>query len=126
MAAHARTSAAPAASIVIAVSFPLTERSSSGVTSAFPSRADDPRELQELRADPEPRALRRRDVDVEPDPAPLAAEGDHSPALRELRGLPDGQDGGGLQPLEDAREVVGLRPRDEEDLAIPDVLDPRH
>src|SRR5207245_11168814 len=65
----------------------------------------------------------RRDVDVETDLPVFHAEADLPAARREALGLSDRQDRAPLERLEDAREMLAFRRADEENLALPGILE---
>src|SRR5688572_18393034 len=63
-------------------------------------RRDDGGQLQELRADLEPRLLGARQVDLEPDALLLHLEAHDAAALREAVALPGAEDGAPAEGLE--------------------------
>src|SRR6266571_5410357 len=84
---------------------------------------DDPAELHELGADPEPRPLYGGDVDVEAHLLVLHPEGDLPAPGREAIDIADRQDRRALEGLENRGQAVPFRGADEQDVAVAGVLD---
>src|SRR3989442_66012 len=119
-AADVSSSTSPLISTSIAVSFRLMGHSRSDISTL--SWGNDFSHTQELGADRQVSRLRRLEVDLEPDAAPVGHEANHAAALGESVGVTHREDRPVLEARQNALRSVPLGPTDEQDVARLDLI----